>query len=123
MQRTNYYSATGGLGLSSLGQVADQLRPADDSVAMVSRGATMAWGTVALISSGASAYHGYLRSRGSVGAAVGWGLLGALFPIITPAVALAQGFGRPLRANRRRRRAAPTKRRRTSRRTSRSASR
>lgn len=50
--------------------------------------------TLSVVSSGASAYHGYKRNRGSVGWAVGWGVLGALFPIITPAVALAQGFGK-----------------------------
>lgn len=70
-----------------------------------------AYAVVMAASGAASAYHGYLRSRGSVGSAVGWGLLGTIFPILTPAVALAQGFGKPkVRSNRRR------KRRRTSRR-------
>jgi hypothetical protein len=44
-------------------------------------------------SSGASAYHGYKRSGGDMAVTIGWALLGAIFPIITPAVALAQGFG------------------------------
>lgn len=52
------------------------------------------WGVAALASAGASAYHGYKRNE-SVGWAVVWGLLGSMFPIITPAVALAQGFGKP----------------------------
>jgi hypothetical protein len=64
-----------------------------------------------MISSGASAFHGYRRSRGSVGSAIGWGLLGGFFPVITPAVALAQGFGKP-------RQTARNTRRRTSRRRS-----
>ena len=44
------------------------------------------------MSMGASAYHGYKRNE-SVGWAIGWAFMGALFPVITPAVALAQGFG------------------------------
>jgi hypothetical protein len=52
------------------------------------------WGAAALASAGASAYHGYKRNE-SVGWAVVWGILGSMFPIITPAVALAQGFGKP----------------------------
>lgn len=40
-------------------------------------------------------YHGYRRSKGSVGSAIGWGLLGLLFPVITTGVALYQGCGRP----------------------------
>ena len=38
------------------------------------------------------AYHGYKRNN-SVGWAIGWGLLGAMFPYITIPVAYAQGFG------------------------------
>ncbi len=41
----------------------------------------------------ASAYHGYKRNR-STGWAIWWGVMGAIFPIITPAVAIAQGFGK-----------------------------
>jgi len=42
----------------------------------------------------AGVFHGYRRNR-SVGWALGWGLLGAMFPYITIPVALAQGFGKP----------------------------
>lgn len=49
---------------------------------------------LATVSAGASAYHGYRRND-SVGWAIAWGLLGGLFPVITPAIALAQGFGQP----------------------------
>lgn len=42
-------------------------------------------------------YHGYRRHRGSVGAAIGWGALGLIMPILTTAVALAQGYGEPMR--------------------------
>lgn len=51
------------------------------------------WGLAATASAGASAYHGYKRNN-SVGWAIVWGLLGGMFPVITPAVALAQGFGK-----------------------------
>jgi hypothetical protein len=36
--------------------------------------------------------HGYNRNCDSWGAAAGWAALGFLFPVITPVVALAQGF-------------------------------
>lgn len=55
----------------------------------------VAWRVLAAVSAGASAYHGYKRNRGAIGWTIGWALLGGIFPIITPAVALAQGFGKP----------------------------
>lgn len=42
---------------------------------------------------GLSAYHGYKRNN-SVGWAIWWGLMGGLFPIITPVIAFAQGFSK-----------------------------
>lgn len=50
------------------------------------------WGVVSTASMAASAFHGYKRNR-SVGWALVWGLLGATFPVITPTIAVAQGFG------------------------------
>lgn len=50
------------------------------------------WGVASTASMAASAYHGYKRNR-SVGWALAWGLCGALFPVITPVIAVAQGFG------------------------------
>ncbi len=44
-----------------------------------------------------SAYHGYKRNRGSIGWTIGWALLGGAFPIITPVVAVAQGYAKPAR--------------------------
>lgn len=61
---------------------------------------------VSTVSAVASTYHGYKRNN-SVGWALVWGFLGALFPIITPTVAIAEGFGKPKRKSnpgRRRRR-------------------
>lgn len=51
------------------------------------------WGILATISMAASAYHGYRRNQ-SIGWALWWGLMGTAFPVITPTVALAQGFGK-----------------------------
>lgn len=51
------------------------------------------------VSMAASAYHGYKRNDvpgGSpIGWAIGWGALGSLFPLITPVVAVAQGYAEP----------------------------
>ena len=51
-----------------------------------------AWSIAATASMAAGAYHGYKRN-GSVGWALWWGLMGGMFPIITPVIAVAQGFG------------------------------
>ncbi len=53
---------------------------------------TYFWTLAGIASAGASAYHGYKRNN-SVGWAIVWGLLGGIAPVITPAVAFAQGFG------------------------------
>lgn len=58
---------------------------------------------ISALSAGASAYHGYRRhSRGEhpVLWAIGWSLLGGLFPVVVPAIAMAQGFAEPLPAGR-----------------------
>lgn len=57
-----------------------------------SAASTVIWGTISTVSTAASAYHGYRRNQ-SVGWGIGWGIAGMLFPIITPAIAVAQGFG------------------------------
>lgn len=60
-------------------------------------GAALFFGTLSLISMGLSTYHGYKRHRGSIPWAIGWGILGGLFPIVTPAVAFAEGFAKPMK--------------------------
>lgn len=45
-------------------------------------------------SSAASAYHGYARNE-SVGWAIWWAVMGGLFPVVTPAIGYAQGWGEP----------------------------
>jgi len=54
------------------------------------------WTALAAGSALVSGYHGYRRHHNSTGAAVGWAVLGLFFPIITPVVALAEGYADPL---------------------------
>jgi hypothetical protein len=56
------------------------------------------WGVASVVSTGIGAYHGYRRNNDSIGWALWWALMGGLFPIVTPAIAFAQGFGKPRRA-------------------------
>ena len=55
------------------------------------------WAAVGAVAMGASAYHGYKRNEASnpIAWALWWGFWGALIPIITVPVALAQGFSEP----------------------------
>jgi hypothetical protein len=48
---------------------------------------------LAVASSGVCAYHGYKRND-SVGWALVWAVAGMVLPVVTPAVAIAQGFGK-----------------------------
>jgi len=41
----------------------------------------------------ACAFHGYRRNHSIIWAAI-WGLLGSVAPVLTPVVAVAQGFGK-----------------------------
>ncbi len=43
-----------------------------------------------------SAYHGFKRNHDSIGWGLGWGLLGLTFPILTPLLAVAEGYALPL---------------------------
>jgi hypothetical protein len=52
-----------------------------------------AWGAVSMISGVASLYHGYKRNN-SIGWGLGWYALGVMFPLITPTIAVAQGYGK-----------------------------
>lgn len=55
------------------------------------------WYAASTASSIACVWHGYKRNN-SVGWALWWGLMGGMFPIVAPVVALAQGFGKPIKA-------------------------
>ncbi len=61
----------------------------------VSPTAKIIGGVLATASMAASAYHGYKRNQ-SVGWAIWWGLMGGLFPVITPVIAVAEGYGKPI---------------------------
>lgn len=63
-------------------------------IAPESSGLSTAYAILSTVSMAASAYHGYKRNN-SIGWALGWGLLGSMFPVITPVVALAQGYAKP----------------------------
>jgi hypothetical protein len=47
-------------------------------------------------SSAACAFHGYRRNK-SIGWALWWGLMGGLFPIFAPVLAVAEGFAKPIK--------------------------
>jgi hypothetical protein len=51
------------------------------------------WGLISAASAGVSGFHGYKRNN-SVGWGIAWFILGGMFPVITPTVAFAQGFGK-----------------------------
>jgi len=51
-------------------------------------------GALRIISAGACAFHGVKRNSGSVGWGIWWFVLGSLFPVITPVVAVAQGYAK-----------------------------
>ncbi len=57
------------------------------------------WVVIDTLSMVASTYHGYKRNQNGdhpIAWALTWGLLGTLFPVVTPVIAVAQGFGKPL---------------------------
>lgn len=55
------------------------------------------WSMLSLAGAASGAYHGYKRNNDSIGWAIGWFLLGGLFPVFTIPVSFAQGFGEPER--------------------------
>lgn len=54
----------------------------------------IAYSLLSIAGTASGAYHGYKRNN-SVGWAIGWALLGGIFPFITIPVSLAQGYGEP----------------------------
>lgn len=67
--------------------------PAASSGFRMSANGMMLSASLSLLSGLVSAVHGWKRDHTPI-AVFGWGTLGMMFPIITPAVALAQGYGR-----------------------------
>lgn len=56
---------------------------------------SMVIGALSIVSAAASGYHGVRRNRGSIGWGLWWFAVGSLFPVVTPVIALAQGFAKP----------------------------
>jgi ABC-type multidrug transport system permease subunit len=52
---------------------------------------------LATASAAVSGFHGYRRNK-SIGWGILWFILGGLFPVIVPTIALAEGYGKPKRA-------------------------
>jgi hypothetical protein len=55
------------------------------------------YGLLTVASAAASGYHGIKRNHGSIGWGLWWFVMGGLFPIITPVIAIARspGFAKP----------------------------
>jgi len=77
-------------GMMGLGE------PTDSSAPSSSIFESPAYQALGVVGMGVGAYHGYKRNN-SVGWAVGWAILGGMFPIIVIPVAFAQGIGKPKR--------------------------
>lgn len=63
-----------------------------DAASKITANKNTIFGVLALLSAAASGYHGYRRNQ-SIGWAAVWFALGSIFPVVTPVIALAQGFG------------------------------
>jgi hypothetical protein len=80
------------------------MRTLSDAIALLAKaqadqdggGVRLAWYALGALSVGASLFHGYRRND-SIGWGLWWGFMGGIFPVVTPAIALAQGFGKPKR--------------------------
>lgn len=54
---------------------------------------TTFWWLASAASAGASGYHGMKRNHGSIGWGLWWAFCGGMAPVVTPAFAVAQGYG------------------------------
>lgn len=68
-------------------------QPSPNPESTSDRAAYELYGWAALVSAPVSAYHGYKRND-SLGWGIAWFVLGSLFPVLTPTIAIAQGFGK-----------------------------
>lgn len=53
-------------------------------------------GLLAIASPGLAFYHGYRRNGDSFGWGLAWAIMGRIAPVLTPALAVAQGLGKPV---------------------------
>jgi len=68
--------------------------PQTTSYSSVSSTEKQIWAVASAASAAAGAFHGYRRNQ-SIAWALVWAVLGGMFPVVVPAIALAQGFGKP----------------------------
>lgn len=80
-------------GPSALGQRISDIAVESPAVAA----AAVIHGMLRIVGAGVAGVHGYRRHSGSVGAAIGWSVLGFIAPIITNAVGFAQGYSTPIK--------------------------
>lgn len=83
------FGAMGLGGLLGLGAVGDAY-----DAGRIPTGVWIAYSVLSTVSAAACGYHGYKRNK-SVGWSIVWFFLGGWFPIVTPVVAVAQGFAKP----------------------------
>ena len=81
--------------ISGLGSLGDSPNPdtGTGSTETPNNTGRLIWGLISAASAGVSGYHGFKRND-SVGWGIAWFILGGMFPVITPTVAFAQGFGK-----------------------------
>ena len=80
-------------GLGNLGGDPPNPNTGDGSTETPNNTGRLVWGLISAASAGVSGYHGFRRNN-SAGWGIAWFILGGLFPVITPTVAFAQGFGK-----------------------------
>lgn len=81
--------------ISGLGSLGEPPNPdtGNGSMGAPNNTGRLVWGLISAASAGVSGFHGYKRNN-SVGWGIAWFILGGMFPVITPTVAFAQGFGK-----------------------------
>jgi len=80
--------------ISGIGNPGDNNNGGDNGGSTMGGGnGRVIWGVLSAVSAGVSGVHGYRRNN-SAGWGIAWFILGGLFPVITPTVAFAQGFGK-----------------------------
>lgn len=89
---TNHAPAVRPSGATDLAPIPNPWQNPDGSPSV----SAYVWTGVSVASGFASAYHGAKRHHGSVGWGLVWGLMGTVFPVVTPAIAMAQGFAKPM---------------------------
>ena len=53
------------------------------------------WTLMSAAAVAAGTYHGYRRSKGSLGWTLGWAAFSAIIPVIAIPIAVAQGYAKP----------------------------